>query len=250
MCEKKDIKERIKNAIEPATGSVLDMASGMLLDGVTGVVVPGVGNMILSYKQKRMENNIEKALNKLVERQDELNEKLEKIDSAASREVETRYFDMMIDYATESKQQEKIDYIVNGFINVCDIENPQEDVVMHYYDTLDEMTLLDIRMLKLYYYPAYIGQEVNEKGDNIIKIMNDYGIDSNELSSIKEKLQRLGLIESKNDIDMDANLDAVIRFLAGKDKKLKTKRVSRSESFKITSYGRRFVEFFMLHEEK
>lgn len=245
MCDKKDIKERIKNAIEPATGSVLDMASGLLLDGTVGVVVPGVGNMILSYKQKRMENNIEKALSKLVERQDELNEKLEKIDGEAAREVETKYFDMMIDYATEAKQQEKIDFIVNGFINVCDIENPQEDIIMHYYDTLDEMTLLDIRILKLYYQPTYLGQEENESGDSFFKLINDCHLEDNEFTSIKEKLQRLGLVESRNEIDRENNIEAIERYLSGKDKKLKTKRTRRSDSFRITSYGRRFVDFFI-----
>lgn len=245
MSERKNAKDRIKDVLEPATGALLDMSSGLLLEGVASTVVPGVGNMILSYKQKRMENNIEKALADLVERQDELNAKLEQISKEREREIGSTYFDMMLDYALETKQEEKIEYLVNGFIHICDVENPREDVIMHYYDTLEELTLLDIRLLKLYYYPPCLDQEENEHGDNIFKIAGEYQIDNNELSSLKEKLQRLGLIESKNAINIEKNYEAIIRFLEGKDKKLKTKRISKSESYRITSYGRRFMKFFI-----
>lgn len=237
--------ERIKDAIEPATGSVLDMTSGILLDGTVGVVVPGVGNMILSYKQKRLENNIEKALSRLVKRQDELNEKLQSLEENKARIIEGEYFDMMLDYAAEVRQQEKINYIVNGFINISDIETPRQDVIMMYYDTLQELTLLDIRLLRFYYNLLHMYVEPIETGDSIAKIMEENSLGNDELRYMQEKLQRHGLIESRNDIQQEENIKGIIRYLNQKDKKLKAKPVSKYESYKITRYGKRFMEFFI-----
>lgn len=51
------VEEAAKEALK---GAVLEVVS----QGA-GLVIPGVGNMMLSYKQKRMERNIEKFLKKL-----------------------------------------------------------------------------------------------------------------------------------------------------------------------------------------
>lgn len=63
-----------------------------------------------------------------------------------------KYFGLTLDYVMETKQEEKIKYIVNGFINLTTLENLQEDIILIYYDILDELNILDIRVLKTYDY--------------------------------------------------------------------------------------------------
>lgn len=70
---------------------------------------------------------------------------------------------------------------------------------------------------------------------------------------IKEKLVRFGLLENKNDIKQDENIDSIIDYIQAVSKNKdsdakralrKMKKVSRQDSYTITKYGRSFVKFF------
>ena len=157
-----------------------------------------------------------------------------------------KYFPLISDYVGDEKQQEKIDYIVNGFLNVSAGINHQEDTIIMYYDTLQELSLLDIRVLKCYA-SIYVGEE---KRESISGIMEEYELELAQISMIKEKLVRLGLLESKNDDDIDHNMQEMTKYFEAvkKGKKLpslKLKRIRKSESYKLTRYGRRFIIFFL-----
>ncbi len=235
------IKERIEDLASAAAGPTLDVLSEVLIDGIAGSVVPGVGNMILAYKQNRMERRVEETLKMLIERQDEFNAVVNSLeDEIAKKDVEGKYFEMLMDYSLDEPQDEKIKYLVNGYINVARIPHPQEDVVRSFYDTLKQMNLLDIRVFRLY-------NPFNNNDDNAYVIMQDYKIDEYQYNMVREKLARLGLIYSKNDLQRDENTDAIVSYLEdlskGKKAKLKAKKVSRSESYRMSSYGNRFIKF-------
>ena len=136
-------------------GTVLEMASG-----AAGIMIPGVGHIMLSYKQKKLEKRLERYLAKIVENQDEINERLGKLEKSQRDEVKSNYFGLIADYAAQAKQEEKIDFIVTGFINISAGRNLQEDTILMYYDTLDQLSLLDLRVLKIYVYPASLGMKV------------------------------------------------------------------------------------------
>lgn len=80
--------------------------------------------------------------------------------------------------------------------------------------------------------------------------MNDYQIDMAQTSLIREKLLRQGLLLSKNDEKMEENINNISEYIEGlsKSKKnLKLKRLNKiwkSDSYKITSYGIKFLNFF------
>ena len=67
---------------------------------------------------------------------------------------------------------------------------------------------------------------------------------------IKGKLERLSLLESRNDANMNENIRNMARYLedisrGDKHARLRSlKRISKSESYKVTTYGRKFFAFF------
>lgn len=237
---------------EAAPAIAVEMVKGTTIEcigSVAGTVIPGVGNMMLSYKQKRLEHNFELYVSKIVEKQDEINERLSKLEESHKEKIQETFFGLVADYASQAKQSEKIDFIVNGFVNITGGVLIQEDSVMMYYDTLEQLTMLELRILKLYmHFPWMYTDEENE--DDISKIMDDYQLDNYQMAMIKEKLERLGLLQSRNDLDMDENIKNMAKYLeevakGKKNAKLKKlNKISKSESYKITSYGRKFFEFF------
>lgn len=233
-----NIKEKIKDLADAAVGPTLDIVADTLIDGAAGAVIPGVGNMILSYKQNRMERRVEETLKMLVERQDELNSAIDSLSNDMKEKIKNVYFEMLMDYSISEPQEEKVDYLVNGYINVAKSKNPQEDVVRSFYDTLTQMNMLDIRVFKLYTYSGT---------DNVYQIMEDYQIDTSHYRMVQEKLERLGLIYSKNEQQRSDNVDAILTYLEdlskGKKTRLRAKKISGSESYRMTKYGYRFIKF-------
>lgn len=241
------IGEIIAEDVIPALGT--EMLKGTVLEAATGAVSalsPRIGGVMIAYKQKRWERNWEKYISLIAEHQEEFNDRLNKLEENQRKEIKEIYFPLVSDYVGEQKQAEKIEFIVNGFINLSSGINMQEDAAMMYYDTLDQLSLLDLRVLKLYN-RRYLNEE---KGDDIYSVMNDYQIDSAQVSLIKEKLLREGLLLSQNDEKMEENINNISEFVDGLSKNKKNQKlrrinkISRSESYKITSYGRKFLNFF------
>lgn len=233
-----NFKDKIEDLTSAAVGPTLDIVTSTVLDGVAGAVIPGVGNMILSYKQNRMERRVKDTLKKIVDRQDELNEAIENLNGDMVKQIEGKYFEMLMDYSISEPQEEKVDYLVNGYINIAKLQNLQEDVARSFYDTLSQMNMLDIRVFKLYAF---------NNDDNAHRVMRDFDIDLYHYNMVREKLCRLGLIYSKNEAQRDENVDAIRLYLEdvgkGKKSKLKAKKISNSESYRFSSYGNRFVKF-------
>ncbi len=264
--EEKKFMKKVKEIIEPAKGPMLDLVSDLLVPEiaeeiagnfvpaivagtvgeVAGSLIPGVGGMIMSYKQARFERNIEKMVSELIRRMDEFNRYFAELDDKIARQVRNQYFGIMADHAAEVTQEEKIELIVNGYINLVKDGHPQEDVVMMYYDTLDELTLLDIRMLKLK------TLQLNDDKDNIIQIWRDYDIDQSQTNLINKKLSRLGLIESRKERDYEKLFDNVYNIIdylekdakGARNNKLKVTHLIKSGSNVLTVYGRKFLDFF------
>lgn len=62
--------------------------------------------------------------------------------------IKNHYFGLVTDYVLDVKQKAKIDYIDNGFINLIGVDESKEDIALLFYDTLDELNIMDIRVLK------------------------------------------------------------------------------------------------------
>lgn len=237
------IEEKISDIIEPAVGPVMDIVGGLILDGVAGAVLPGVSNLILSYKQQRTEKNLEEFISQIVKRQDELNAKLENLEPEKLNAIKNHYFGLVTDYVLDVRQKAKIDYIVNGFINLAGTDEDKEDIVLLFYDILDQLNIMDIRILKA-------KSNLFDDNESIFAIMNDYDIDISQYNMVQGKLCRLGLLEDRNQEERNKNNDNIVEYLTDisknkKNPKLKAKKVSSSSSYVVTRFGRNFLKFFI-----
>ena len=116
------------------------------------------------------------------------------------------------------------------------------DSKKNFFDTLNQLTTLDIRVLGMYGF----------NDDDVYKVMNDFNVDNDELNTSKEKLVRFGLLLRKNDLQRDENLDGIAEYLTKIDKESKKtkpstvrlpsiKKISNSKSYKISSLGWKYL---------
>lgn len=236
-----EMVDKLKEITEPAVGPVMDIVSGLVLEGAAWAIVPGVGNLILSYKQQRTEKNLEMFISQIVARQDEFNERLNKLDPEKLQAITKHYFEIVTDYVLDVRQQEKINFIVNGYINLTNVSELNDDVVIMYYDTLDQLTLLDIAVLKSHHV-KYFSEENN------VKFLERLVPGQERL--INEKLLRLGLFSSQREKKMESNVQNMAAYLQNvqkgkKNPKLKCDRIGVFDSYRFTNYGKSFLEFFM-----
>lgn len=142
--------------------------------------------------------------------------------------------------------------MLHNYINIGKIEDPIEDVIMGFYNVISQLSILEIKLLKAYYSPDGVPLE------QYWNIVDTYKLEYSQCDMIMEKLTRLGLLLNISEEQREENVDAIIEFLNGlinnkKNKKLKAKKVSSSERYKISSYGRNFLVFFInyeLHQEE
>ena len=235
-----EIKEKLEEIAAPAVGPVLDMVSGVVLEGAAGAIVPGVGNLILAYKQQRTEKNLEQFISQIVARQDEFNERLDKLDPEKLQKITGHFFGIVTDYVLNVKQQEKIHFIVNGYLHISEMEVVNDNAVMMYYDTLDQLTLMDIAVLKSHH--RLLATEENEEYMR--------SLIPGQRRLIHEKLLRLGLVNSENERKMDQNLQNITSYLQDvqkgkKNAQLRCDKIWGSDTYRLTKYGHTFLEFFL-----
>ena len=72
-----------------------------------------------------------------------------------------------------------------------------DNLVFFFFETINSLSILDIETLKVY------DTNSSEKTSYILK---KYGLDMYQLSAIKSKLDRFGLLENRIDIQRDKNL--------------------------------------------
>ena len=77
---------------------------------------------------------------------------------------------------------------------------------------------LDIRILKVY-------SNLETYGESIVSICNELNLELNQIRFIKEKLERFGLLQSRNEEINDDNL----------------KKVNGTDSYRITPLGKNYL---------
>lgn len=189
-------------------------------------------------------------MNNIKDKIDIIEDRLRNMDSEQYIEFKNKYFGLISDYVLDEVQEEKIKYITNGFINLCEIDKINEDFVLTYYDALKDLRLIDIAVLKLYYeeYKPFSESEQTSSG-----ILTEYNIDYDQYTAIREKLVRLGLFTTKRENKIDdfynniLNMQDYLENISkGKKAKLKSfKRIDKKDSFQISKFGREFIEFFI-----
>ena len=211
---------------------------------IVGSVVPVANNVLLSYKQHRLERNVLNALNIIQSRQTELEYKMSNLFENNPVFVE-QITEALLDNIVDEIQEKMIEYNVNGYINLLKSDHTNIDLGLMFFKTMSQLNDLDIRILKVY-------SNLETDGESIVSICNELNLEMNQIRFIKEKLERFGLLQSRNEEMNDDNLDRIVKYLEKVKKENRKrnpndvkvpslKRVSSSDSYRITSLGRSYL---------
>lgn len=226
-------------------------AASILADGVVGAVAPGALGLVFGYRMRRTERNLIILIDKLSSNIEIVNERLDSLEATVrDKYTNGSYRDAFLDSVVDENEPEKVSRNVNAFINCMAYGSAGDSFVLTLFDDLSRLNRLDIRVLKLHYYNPITGHMADDSFDRLIQ---EEGIDCSEYRTIREKLCRLGLLESKNEEKREKNLEAVqnavselLSQLGKRNPKIpkppKLQRISTSDSYLITSLGRRYLE--------
>ena len=249
------VEEVLPAVVKEAGGFIVSEGVGMLASEIVGAVVPVANNIRLSYKQNRLERNVVEALQIVQRNQDELENKIVKLQQS-NLEYQRQITEALLDNDAKALIDREFVSITKQFsgarvriegntVNLLKSDNTNLDIVLMFFKTLSQLSDLDIRVLKSY---SYLGND----GENILDICKDIHVDFEQMRFIREKLERFGLLQSKNEEINDNNLKEIVKYLQNLEKERKKskpgsvkipklKKVSGSDSYKITPLGRQYL---------
>lgn len=241
----KEVVEKLLPQVNQEAGNFLfDRGVGMLACQVVGSVLPVANNILLSFNQHRLERNVLNALNIIQSRQTELENRMNEL--LENNPLYTRQItEALLDNIVDEIQERMVDYNVNGYINLLKSDHTNIDLGLMFFKTMSQLNDLDIRILKAY-------SNLEAEGESIVSICNELNLELDQIRFIKEKLERFGLLQSRNEEMNDDNLKAIIKYLENVKRENRKKnlndvkvpnlkRVSGADSYRITSLGRHYL---------
>lgn len=216
----------------------------MLACQIVGSVVPVANNVLLSYKQHRLERNVLNILRIIQSKQNELESRMNELLENNPTFI-TQITEALLDNIVVELQEKMVEYNVNVYINLLKSDYTNIDLGLMFSKTMSKLNDLDIRILKVY-------SNLKTDGESIASICNELDLELNQTQFIKEKLELVGLLQSRNEEMNDDNLDKIVKYLekvkkenrkkSPKDVKVPSlKRVSASDSYRITPLGRHYL---------
>jgi len=252
-----------KTAADVAKESITSAAGELIVDTLSSLA-PGALGAVQSYKRTRFENNIKAFTEELHSKVNDVRENLESKSDEQKVQID-QLFQYVLDYVIDEQQEEKIQYMVNGFVNITEHEHVSTDFVLTYYDVLKEMRMIDIAVLKFIYDARYISFD-HESRDTYLDILERHGINYDQYEAVRRNLVRIGVFTTKTDLSITDDLKEISKsfkelysFLEKlsnpKPKsslpkfKLKEPKLKSKDKFEISKFGRDFVKFFLNIEQ-
>lgn len=201
-------------------------------------------NILLSYKQHRLERNVLNILRIIQSKQNELESRMNEL--LENNPLYTRQItEALLDNIVDEIQEKMIEYNVNGYINLLKANHTNIDLGLMFFKTMTQLNDLDIRILKVY-------SNLKTDGESIVSICNELDLELNQIQFIKEKLELFGLLQSRKEEMNDDNLDKIVKYLEKVKRENRKespnavkvpslKRVSASDSYRITPFGRHYL---------
>lgn len=248
---REETKRKVVDLVEVFGEPAVEIASELFFDGaqiVLGSAIPGAASIFMNIKQKRFEKNIRKLLAEFQNDIDDLQVKFNNMSEARKNIFKNDLSEIIIDYVSDERDEEKISYIINGIKNIMD-ENKNIDNTSLFFDVLKSLRNSDILLLKRYVF----GSDDSEVG--FTDFLDKIGIDNDECNFIKNKLVRNGLLESNYDTEQAKIVNylyEISKLLTTLEKKgqlklansIKRPRFKKRETLKISQFGRAFISFF------
>lgn len=230
---------------------------GELLTDTAASMIPGVAGAYASYKRARLQKNLDAFSEELTSDIERLSKLFHEKTIKQKAELD-RLHELVLDYVIDEPQVEKIEYLVNGFLNIAAHEEIKEDFVLVYYDTLKDLRLIDLTVLKLYgrHYMNNSEPDINSYQD----VLETHGITYEQYETIRRNLARKGILTTKTDIILEKDLEAIEKainqlhnfVLKATDPKnksrlpsLKSLKLKSKDSLELTKFGREFIHYFL-----
>lgn len=243
------MKQKITNLAETFGEPTIEVVSELFLEGTAGALIPGLTSILGNIRSKRLERNLMIFIKSLQLEIESLKLKFSEISEDSKERFKEEFSEMIIDYIADERDEDKIKYIANGIKSLLD-DTKNFDNTSLYFDTLKILRNIDIIVLKNYDYKdsEYFFSNKNE-------MLESLHIDFDEFKFIREKLLRNGLLESNFDTeqsDINEVLLELSKYLKEIEKgkkvtlpnKIKNIKVKKTETIKLSKFGRSFIDFF------
>lgn len=109
-----------------------------------------------------------------------------------AREEHKAAIEALLDNIVDEIQEKMVEYNVNGYINLLKSDHTNIDLGLMFFKTMSQLNDLDIRILKVY-------SNLGNDGESIVSICKKLNLELNQIRFIKEKLERFGLLQSRNE---------------------------------------------------
>ncbi|MFK8795819.1 hypothetical protein [Planococcus plakortidis] len=246
-----------ESAAEVAKASVTSIAGDLLID-TTSSLVPGISGVVQNYKRNRFEKNIIAFTTELQTKVDHIRTNLEAKTEEQRVQID-QLFQIVLDYVIDEQQEEKVQFMVNGFVNITEHDHVSTDFVLTYYDVLKEMRMIDIAILRFMYDVRYVSFDQASK-DTYRDILERHGINYDQYEAVRRNLVRIGVFTTRTDLNITNDLNEISKTFKelhsylekltnpkfkGSLPKLKEPKLKSKDDFEVSKFGRDFVSFFL-----
>lgn len=230
---------------------------GEVLTDTAASLIPGVAGAYASYKRTRLQRNVDAFAEELSSEIERLSEIFHHKTIEQKRELD-RLYELVLEYVIDEPQVEKIEYLVNGLLNIAGHEEIKEDFILVYYDTLKDLRIIDLTVLKLYgrYYMNNSETDINSYQD----VLDKHGISYEQYETIRSNLVRKGILTTKTEIILEKDLEAIEKAISelqsfilkatnpknkSKLPPLKSLKLKSKDKLELTKFGRDFIRYFL-----
>ena len=109
---KDELREKLQDMSKASMEAGIPIMGNIITDAVIGQAVPGVATAVISYKQKRTERMLIKAIDELKKQMIAINEKVNNMDKEQITFIKEKVLPIVFDFVIEESQEEKIKLMV------------------------------------------------------------------------------------------------------------------------------------------
>ncbi|PER84359.1 hypothetical protein [Bacillus cereus] len=238
-----DVVESVKNLLGVEEGSNVEL----VFDNI-GSVAPYISGAITSHRINRLKKRLEDHQERLMI----IESKLQRKDAAFNEFLKQKAFPIILEDIMNDIQDEKVEFLFNGFENIIEKEFRDEDRLIAYYDVFRELRLDEIkRLIELTPdYKMYLGKlrAEGKKYPNAFKVpeteeeTKKYYEQKAYNTYIENRLENYGLINTPL---VKTNED-LAKFISKQMTQDQFRRHSYEKFTKITRFGYDLINFFDL----
>lgn len=221
-----DVVESVKNLLGVEEGSNVEL----VFDNI-GSVAPYISGAITSHRINRLKKRLEEHQERLMV----IESKLQRKDAAFNEFLKQKAFPIILEDIMNDAQDEKVEFLFNGFENIIDQEVKDENRFIAYCDVLRELRIDEIK--KLLTYTGEYRYNVTRKFNKLLSVSASQEEIKKHYENqaynkyIQNRLERMGLLG--------------IMVNPGKDSMESIQNVAKTE-IGISTFGRHLIDFFDL----